>query len=181
MQTGIRSVILTFACCVLFAIAGGGVAVLLDAIAPGYYPGVFSFVHRNGGYASAYGKGVGAFQGLSLGFAVGVALSASLGWFDQLQLMPTVRSLGIIAELAGLAGIGGGLIGWGVGIYSPDYYRVVVSGGRESDFIPTDVGIGLGASQGIILGAVVGAALAIGIAWRQFRILSPNGNTTRSA
>jgi hypothetical protein len=171
MAVVVRAVVLTIVVCLLFAVAGGLVATALNAVAPGYYPGVFPRAHESG-YAFRFGRATGAFQGLALGFVAGVLLSTVLAWFNQLRLAGVVRSLGVIVGLASVAGVGGGLVGAAVGSFAPEYYRVAVTGGREPGFAPVDVGIGLGTSQGIILGVIVGIVLAIAWAWRRSRLVS---------
>jgi hypothetical protein len=76
----------------------------------------------------------------------------------------------VILSLFGLVfAFGGGLVGLALGRFMPGYYRGIVSGGRMPDFNPTDVGIGLGSSQGIMVGVVVGGLVAMALAWKRRR------------
>jgi hypothetical protein len=52
-----------------------------------------------------------------------------------------------------------------LGANVPDYYRGVFPAGKETWFNPTQVGIGLGASQGLAGGVVVGGFLVLADAW----------------
>jgi hypothetical protein len=47
--------------------------------------------------------------------------------------------------------------------------RGIVTGGRQPDFNPTDVGVGLGTSQGVILGVIAGGLVVVTLAWRRSR------------
>lgn len=61
----------------------------------------------------------------------------------------------------GLGTVAGACLGW----LLPGYYRGVFAGGQATDFDPLAVGIGLGASQGAMLGSVAGLALVIAYWW----------------
>jgi hypothetical protein len=162
-------------CGLLFAGGGGLVADLLNWFAPGYYPGVFPGANR-GSHASDVGVGTGIIQGLMLGLLVGTVIAVGLGWFDQLRAIPVIRAL-VLVLLCGFACcVVGTLIGYFLGTFHPGYYRSVVSGGRQPDFKPVDVGIGLGCSQGLILGVIVGALVVVGSAcyrWWRTRATTP--------
>ncbi|MHB1036726.1 MAG: hypothetical protein ACYC35_07200 [Pirellulales bacterium] len=159
-------------CPILFGVVGGLVAVALNRLAPGYYPGVFSHYFR-GNYASI-GVATGILQGLVLGALVGVVVAAGLGWFSQLQLLLCARALAIIAAFgSGLAAVGA-FLGFGLGVLAPDYYRGVFGGGEQLDFNPVDVGIGLGCSEGLLAGAVVGTVVVVALAWRRARVPGRN-------
>jgi hypothetical protein len=151
-----------------FALSGALVAMGLNWLAPGYYPGVFPAANR-WGEAAEVGLGIGVEQGLMLGLLVGVALAIGLGWFGQLALVPSTRAFAVVALCATVFAGGGTLVGYLVGLFAPGYYRAVLSGGGQPDFNPIDVGIGLGCSQGLMLGVVVGAVVAVVVAWRLAR------------
>lgn len=75
-----------------------------------------------------------------------------------------------IILLSGFAfAIGGGAIGYTLAVLLPGYYRGVFSSGREPWFEPMEVGIGLGATQGLICGLVVGAAVVLAVGWYNLR------------
>ncbi len=72
--------------------------------------------------------------------------------------------------LSGLVfALGGALIGYGLGVVAPGYYRGVFSSGREPWFDPVAVGLGLGLSQGLVCGVVVGAVVVLAVAWYNSR------------
>jgi hypothetical protein len=89
--------------------------------------------------------------------------------------MCVARSFSIIIS----SGIGfafaGGLIGYALGRFAPAYYRGVYAIVEPSDFDPVQVGIGLGISQGLIAGVLVGAVvvLAAGFSGRQTKQQEP--------
>jgi hypothetical protein len=169
----VSGIAVVVACPIFFAAIGGVVAVALNKFAPGYYPGVFSHPER-GGYAANLGVGIGILQGLGLGLLVGMVVTASLGWFGQLRPTFCVRVLTTIAAFGIGCAVVGALAGYGLGTFVPGYYRSVFSGGQEPNFNPVDVGIGLGCSEGLMLGAVVGTVAAVVLAWRKSRAISPN-------
>lgn len=59
----------------------------------------------------------------------------------------------------------GGVIGYSLGRFLPDYYRSVFIAGRFPDFDPLATGIGLGVTQGVTAGAVIGTLLIFILAW----------------
>ena len=82
----------------------------------------------------------------------------------------TVAKGFLIIILSGLGfALGGGLIGYTLAVFLPSYYRGVFSSGRESWFDPMEVGVGLGTTQGLICGLVVGAVVVLAVAWYNSR------------
>ena len=63
----------------------------------------------------------------------------------------------------------GGLVGYCLGRFLPDYYRSVFRNGGDSDFDPIAVGLGLGLSQGITAGAILGVVVLVGMLWHDRR------------
>ena len=123
-------------------------------------------MHANlSGYAADVGIGTGILQGLMLGLIVGAVVAGGLAWFGQLQWPACAQGLGILLGCAAVFGGGGGLVGLALGVFMPGYYRGIVSGGQQPDFNPADVGVGLGTSQGIILGVIVGGLVVVSLAW----------------
>ncbi|RYF45655.1 MAG: hypothetical protein EOO38_15625, partial [Cytophagaceae bacterium] len=53
----------------------------------------------------------------------------------------------------------GALIGWLLGVYVPGYYRGLYLEGNSPEFDPVQMGLGLGMTQGLIGGIVVGLAI----------------------
>ena len=73
----------------------------------------------------------------------------------------TVVACTLLLAAIGLA------IGGLLGAFAPEYYRTVLPGGREPDFDPVSVGVGLGLTQGAIGGAVVGLVVVGMLCWRE--------------
>lgn len=164
----VHGVTLVVACTILFAACGGLVAAGLNRFVPGYYPGVFPKAHR-GGFAANVGIGTGIAQGVSLGLLAGATLAMALAWFRQLRLTSSLRALGVLLAFAAVFAVVGTLLGLGLGVFNPGYYRGLIPGGDSPDFNPVDVGIGLGCSQGSIFGVVLGIMAVVGLAWRRSR------------
>jgi hypothetical protein len=161
---GALGVVLSF--CAFFAAGGGTVALGLNWMAPGYYRAVFPWANE-AGYATEAGVGTGVLQGLLLGFLVGAVVAIGLGYFGRLPVDSYLRAFATVL----LCGVGfavvGTAVGCALGIFLPGYYRGMLIGGRHPDFDPVDVGIGLGCSQGLILGVLVGAAAVIASIWHR--------------
>lgn len=68
----------------------------------------------------------------------------------------------IIGAAFGCGVIGAGLGAW-LGRVIPDYYRGVFRAGNNPNFDPIHVGIGLGATQGIVAGLVVGCVVVLSV------------------
>jgi hypothetical protein len=76
----------------------------------------------------------------------------------------------LIVVTSGIAfAIAGGALGYGLGVFLPDYYRTVlrIPPGMELD--PAQAGIGLGLTQGLIVGLVVGSIIVVTVAWYNAR------------
>ncbi len=67
----------------------------------------------------------------------------------------------------------GGAIGFGIGKFAPQYYRTVFSHADRS-FDPASVGVGLGASQGALGGAIIGLVLVALFSWQETRRARPS-------
>ena len=67
-----------------------------------------------------------------------------------------------------------GLIGMGIGVLlgvvAPGYYRSVFSGGSTPEFDPVQVGLGLGLTQGVLFGGVIGLVLVAVYYWYKIRL-----------
>jgi hypothetical protein len=191
-MTILKGVILVGMSCILGAVGGGLTAVGLNRVAPGYYPGVFrpwpgdgarynsrprsvpagqdNLLAQPDHIARAVHVGVasGVLQGLFLGFLVGTVLALILGWFGRLQVMEAARALAIVLLLAAITALGGAGVGYVIGCYGPGYYRVTLRNGGDAHFDPVDVGIGLGGSQGAVVGVLAGVVLVVLYAWRSW-------------
>lgn len=85
---------------------------------------------------------------------------------------------------AALFALVGGLLGAGLGMLAPDYYRSVLAGGQAPGFQPVQAGIGLGVTQGFVGGAVLGAILLAVVIGRQLALEAPQSKpapTTRAS
>jgi hypothetical protein len=164
----VRGIVVVTFCCVSFAAGGGLVAAWLNWLAPRYYPGVYPYNMEL--YAGAYAIAPAVGQGLLIGLVVGVVVAGGLAWRRQLYLAPTLRAFRMVAAF-GLVFAAAGLgIGYCVGTIYPSYYqRAFNADQRHSDFSPIDVGIGLGCSEGLMVGLILGAAVVVIRAWLQTR------------
>ena len=173
----VRGIAFVLFCAALFAAGGGLLAAALNGIAPGYYPAVFPSANRHS-FAASAGIGTGIAQGLLLGLLIGSISAVTLGACGQLEWKSCARSIAILASLIPASSLLGGLIGLALGTSMPDYYRrVLPTAARSPDFSATDAAIGLGASEGAIVGAVLGglAILVLAVAtWKHRTSLKAN-------
>ena len=63
----------------------------------------------------------------------------------------------------------GSAIGATIGAVAPEYYRSVFRGGHSPEFNPLQVGIGLGATQGVASGIAISIVVLALLAWRDVR------------
>ncbi len=81
---------------------------------------------------------------------------------------------GFLITLA--SGFAGGVMGLGIGFllgrFAPDYYRVMFR--MPIDLDPTQAGIGLGLTQGLGAGLMVGLVIVLTVAWYESRIVAKN-------
>lgn len=79
---------------------------------------------------------------------------------------------GLLITLA--CGLGFGILGTAVGMLlgslAPDYYRAVLHIPPGTPVDPTQVGLGLGLTQGVGAGLVVGLVVVVAVAWYQTRL-----------
>jgi hypothetical protein len=168
-----RGLVIVGLSCVLFAAGGGLIAIGLNWFAPGYYAGVFP--NYRGDNPAQIGVALGIFQGLFLGALVGAVVVLSLGWFGQLEIAPSATAFAVVCFTGLVFSIAGTLLGYCLGTFAPDYYRSVISGGRLPNFNPRDVGVGLGCTQGLIVGLLAGALAIVLEAWRRWRVARVGG------
>lgn len=81
--------------------------------------------------------------------------SSTLG--TMIYLRPLVVLLGCVAGGAIL----GGTAGYGIGKAAPHYYRAVFDVAAGDSFDAVEAGVGLGVSQGLVAGAVLGTILVV--------------------
>jgi hypothetical protein len=152
----------------LFALGGCLVAVGLYWLVPGYYPGIYPAWMDYVAIPAAVG------QGFLFGLAVGVMLVIGLGCFRQLEIAPIARALRLVAICGVLFATIGMGIGFGVGTFNPNYYQKLFNPDKmHQDFRPVDVGMGLGCTEGLVIGLFAGAFAAVGTAWHRKRRARP--------
>jgi hypothetical protein len=78
--------------------------------------------------------------------------------------MSTEKMVGFVAAFAGAGAVLGGLLGFALGSFAPDLYRVWFGSGAHTGqrpYDPLQLGIGLGVLQGLVAGFVLGCVLLI--------------------
>lgn len=75
--------------------------------------------------------------------------------------MSVARGLAIIVACGVGFGAAGGLLGFALGTGAPGYYRTVFRAGDDPAFNPVQVGLGLGVTQGLIGGLVIGSVAVL--------------------
>ena len=78
--------------------------------------------------------------------------------------MSVARGLGIVVACALGFGAAGGLLGLGLGVAAPAYYRGVFRAGDDPGFIPWQIGLGVGTTEGAVCGVVVGCVVVLAAA-----------------
>jgi hypothetical protein len=68
-------------------------------------------------------------------------------------------ALGLVWVSTAFGGIVGTLVGWLIGTKAPNYYVTVFDAVGEAGFNPVEVGIGLGATQGMLAGFLAGISI----------------------
>jgi|APTNR8051073442_1049403.scaffolds.fasta_scaffold32683_2 hypothetical protein len=69
-------------------------------------------------------------------------------------------ALVLVACLLGGVSLGG-LVGFYLGRFTPDYYRAVFDVPESAPFDAVQAGVGLGVSQGLVAGSVIGTILVV--------------------
>ena len=84
--------------------------------------------------------------------------------------MTVLRGFAItIASGLGFA-VFGGLLGFLIGKFIPDYYRTVFRIPPGVDLDPAQAGLGLGVTQGLIGGLIIGLVIVATVAWYKSRV-----------
>lgn len=87
----------------------------------------------------------------------------------------------VVTITSGVAfAITGGIAGYALGAFIPDYYRTVLRVPPEFSTDMAHVGLGLGVTQGCAAGLVVGLCIVITLAWFHSRVACPTGSPGNS-
>ena len=87
--------------------------------------------------------------------------------------MSVVRGF-TITIASGLAfGVLGAGMGYLLGLVAPDYYRTVFRIPPEVSIDPAQAGLGLGVTQGIAAGLLIGLVIVVSVAWYNSRTVAP--------
>ena len=68
----------------------------------------------------------------------------------------------------------GSAIGAAIGTVAPGYYQSIFRNGHSPEFNPLQVGIGLGATQGVASGVAISIVVLALLAWRDIRSAGPD-------
>lgn len=63
----------------------------------------------------------------------------------------------------------GGLVGFLLGKYLPNYYKSIFRNGQDAEFDPLAMGVGQGLTQGITAGAVIAIIFLIVMVWHDVK------------
>ena len=83
--------------------------------------------------------------------------------------MTVVRGFVITVASGAALAVLGGLLGYAMGIFVPDYYRLVFRSHPDVQFDPAQVGLGLGLTQGLAAGLFIGLVIVVAVAWFRSR------------
>jgi len=90
--------------------------------------------------------------------------------------MTLLKALGTVVGLGAGLGAAGGAVGILLGVLAPGYYRQVFTIRDEAAFRPIELGLGLGVTQGVIWGLVLGVLIVVVMAWKEVRIAGKGGD-----
>jgi len=92
--------------------------------------------------------------------------------------MTVVRGF-MITIASGLAfGLFGGIAGYLLGSIAPDYYRTVFRIPPQALIDPAQAGLGLGVTQGLGVGLMVGLVIVVSVAWYNSRMATSQPTST---
>jgi len=63
----------------------------------------------------------------------------------------------------------GGLVGFCLGRFLPNYYRIIFRSGGDVDFDPLAIGVGQGLTQGLTAGAMIGVVVLTVMVWHDVK------------
>jgi hypothetical protein len=75
------------------------------------------------------------------------------------------RGLLIVATTTAAAAVLGSGLGYALGVFTPDYYRMVFHVPPGMPLDPVQVGVGLGLTQGLFAGLAAGSVVVASVAW----------------
>lgn len=84
--------------------------------------------------------------------------------------MTVTKALLTVAVSALLAGAVGAGVGYALDHWTPSFFRILWPGRPGDPADPVEVGLGLGISQGLVWGVVVGLLVVAIVAWHDTRI-----------
>ena len=93
----------------------------------------------------------------------------SLSIHHQLGITLTVICGFIITSGIAFAAIGG-VLGYAIGTFAPDYYRIMFHIPPSIELDPVQAGLGLGLTQGLAAGLVIGLVIVVACAWYRSRL-----------
>lgn len=158
----IRAVAITAVTAAIGALLGGATGLFLRWLTPDYFVAAFGVSVDRMTLVSA---GTGAAQGLGAGVAIGVAVSlvatllGSTARHALRRTLPIVLCLSVAGAIVVAAG------GAAYGALNPDYYLGLLSPTRRVGISPRQFAVGLGTTQGLGVGAAIGAIIAIVRLW----------------
>jgi len=79
--------------------------------------------------------------------------------------MTVVRGFVITIASGIVFGLLGGVFGYLLGKFVPDFYRIVFGVPSHIQFDPTQIGLGLGVTQGFAAGLIIGLIIVLVVAW----------------
>jgi hypothetical protein len=83
--------------------------------------------------------------------------------------MTVLRALVTVVGTAFAFGVVGGAIGYGLGKFTPSFYRHVFHLRDDQNINPEELGLGLGVTNGLVWGLLVGLAVVLTITWYELR------------
>jgi hypothetical protein len=145
----------------------------IDAHAPGYFAGRFSWAatHTTAEFDAPRKMGWGELKFHSdIGGAVACASTTAILLLLRLGSVKWVILANVIVLASAVVGgcVGGG-IGYLLGRYSPDSLRGLYPMGGEPWFDPLHVGIGLGIARGLLVGLAAGVLGVLAVSWHRKR------------
>jgi hypothetical protein len=83
--------------------------------------------------------------------------------------MTLLRAFAITIASGVAFGVGGGIVGYGVGHFLPDFYRTIFDVPQREAFNAAHFGLALGLTQGLLMGVGVGLVIVVAVTWYNAR------------